>query len=112
VAGRGARAWCRRRSSFISRGNMGFRCRLAANADVAADGLVDRSGDGGAVAADAAIRPFDAAIARRDLGLAQNHQAALQAQLANDLVDPFPPPSLPLIPDPDHPLRPPAPIAN
>ena len=41
------------------------------------------------VADDAAVGPFDLAVADRDVGLGDHHQAALEAAGAGDLVEPL-----------------------
>src|SRR5256885_16734932 len=59
----------------------------AAGRDIAPHQVVDRRRDGGALADDAAIRPFDPAIAERDVGLAEHHQPPLEAAAARDLFE-------------------------
>ena len=66
-----------------------MRCRAAPQRDVAADRLADRGLGGGAIARQAAIGPFDAAVAERHAGLGQHDQAALEAVQPRDLLEPL-----------------------
>src|SRR5580704_16629734 len=61
----------------------------APGADIACDGGADRSVRCGGVAADAAVRPFDAAIADGDIGLGEHDEAALETFGAHDVVELF-----------------------
>ena len=58
-----------------------------------------------ALAADAAIRPFDAAIARRHLRLGEHHQAALETARAHDLLEFLARGGIERIMDPHHDVR-------
>src|ERR1700677_2401855 len=51
--------------------------------------LADRSVSRGAVAIDAAVRPLDAAIARRETRLGEHHQPALETLGPHDVVELF-----------------------
>src|SRR5579883_108767 len=62
---------------------------IASGADVAVDGFADCLVGGGRIAVDAAVGPFDAAIAWRDVGLGEHDQAPLETAGAGDLVEPF-----------------------
>src|SRR5271170_4356839 len=62
---------------------------VAARADIAGDRFADRRIGRGAVAVDAAVRPFDAAVADRDIGFGHHHQAAREIAGANDVVELF-----------------------
>src|ERR1700758_4020376 len=55
--------------------------------DVAGDRLRDRRLARGAVAPNAAVGPFDMAVAGRDPGLGENDQMARHAALAGDRLD-------------------------
>src|SRR5215470_7923396 len=55
--------------------------------EIARDQFVDRQSDGRAVADDAAVRPVDATVAKRDVGFAKHHQPALEAATARNLVE-------------------------
>src|SRR5262249_58726704 len=82
-------------------GPLGFGSHVASSpsdilrAAAAADRQValDRRGDGGfglgAVAGEAAVGPFDAAVAGRDIGLGEHDQAAFEPAHACDLLEPF-----------------------
>src|SRR6202451_2935337 len=61
----------------------------APGADIARDRGADRSVGRGGVATDAAIRPFDAAIADGDIGLGEHDEAALKAFRPHDAVELF-----------------------
>src|ERR1700722_5319897 len=61
----------------------------APGADIVCDRGGDRRVGRGGVAADAAVRPFDAAIADGDIGLGQHDEAALKAFGAHDVVELF-----------------------
>src|SRR5215471_7025579 len=55
--------------------------------DVASDRLGDGGLGGDAVALEAAVGPFDAAIARRDVAFRHHHQPALETARAGDLLE-------------------------
>src|SRR5690349_10409605 len=57
--------------------------------DVASDRLGNGGLGGGAIALEAALRPFDATVARRDVALRHHHQPALEAARAGDLLEPL-----------------------
>src|SRR5580698_1946458 len=59
----------------------------APGADIAGDRGADRRVGPGDVAADAAVRPFDAAIADGDIGLGEHDEAALKTFGAHDVVE-------------------------
>src|ERR1700722_3819857 len=61
----------------------------APGADIARDRGADGSIRCGDVAADAAVGPFDAAIADGDIGLGEHDEAALKAFRAHDVVEFF-----------------------
>src|SRR5580692_6108900 len=61
----------------------------APGADIARDRGADRRVGRGDVAADAAVRPFDAAIADGDIGLGEHDEAALKTFRAHDVVEFF-----------------------
>src|ERR1700692_3055500 len=65
------------------------RREYAARADIARHRFADHRIGCGVVAVDAAVRPFDAAIAQRDVGFGKDHQAALEVLGARDLVELF-----------------------
>src|SRR5579864_2266623 len=62
---------------------------VAPGADIARDRGADRRLGRGGVAADAAVRPFDAAIADGDIGFGKHDQPALKAFRAYDVVELF-----------------------
>src|SRR5580658_4034258 len=78
-------------SSLIFRSPQHFMCRreVAARADIAGDRLADRRVGRGAVAVDAAIGPFNAAVADRDIRLGEHHQPALEMTRAHDVLELF-----------------------
>src|SRR5579862_4847544 len=63
--------------------------RIAARARVTGDRHPDRRIRSGAVAVDAAVGPFDAAIAGRDVRLREHHQPALKVLGAHDVLEFF-----------------------
>src|ERR1700683_3145697 len=58
----------------------------APGADITCDRGADRRVGRGGVAADAAVGPFDAAIADGDIGLGEHDEAALETFRAYDVV--------------------------
>ena len=56
-------------------------------ADIAADGFGDCRFGGATIAIDTPVRPFDAAIARRDVRLGEHDEAALEAARAGQFVE-------------------------
>src|SRR5258708_38830167 len=70
-----------------------FLCvgEAAPGADIARDRAADRRVGRGGVAADAAVGPFDTAIADGDIGLGEPDQPALETFRAHDVVELFPP---------------------
>src|ERR1700722_8379329 len=84
---------CRRHSSVflhdLTRNALTRAREVAACTDVARDRFADRAfGDAG-VPIDAAVGPFDTAIADRNAGLSEHHQPAAKALGAGDIVDLF-----------------------
>src|SRR5579863_428912 len=61
----------------------------AARADIVRNRLVDRRLGGGAVAVDAAIGPFETAIAERDIGLGEHNEPAFEAPRPHNIVELF-----------------------
>src|ERR671933_765616 len=76
--------WLRSRSG---KGMRSVPMGLVPAGQIGGHGRVDAPLQGGAVADEAAVRPFHAAVAGRDVGLAENHEAALEAALARELVE-------------------------
>src|SRR5580698_7142549 len=78
-------------SSLMLGSPQDFVCvgETAPGADIARDRGADRRVRCGDVAADAAVRPFDAAIADGDIGLGKHDEAALKAFRAHDVVELF-----------------------
>src|SRR4029077_7552892 len=62
--------------------------RCCARRDIARDGLVDRRLGSGAVTREAAVGPFDAAIAERHAGLGEHDEAAFETAQPRDLIQP------------------------
>src|SRR5581483_2539742 len=62
---------------------------LAARGEIASDGFGDCGLDRGAVAGEAAVGPFDAAIVRLHVRLGHDHEAAGKAEILRDRVELF-----------------------
>src|ERR1700731_3762692 len=62
---------------------------LVTGRHVAPDEFVDLGFDGSALEDDAAVGPFDPAVAGRVFWLGQNHEPALEAALRSLPLDPF-----------------------
>src|ERR1700733_2867151 len=78
-------------SSLILRPPQYFLCRreVAAGADIAGDRFADRCVGRRAVAVDAAVSPFNAAVADLDIRLGEHHQPALVMARAHDVLEHF-----------------------
>src|ERR1700676_1079891 len=66
-----------------------WRRQVASGVDIAGNRRADDRIGRGAVALDAAIRPFDAAVTDRDVGFGEHHQPALETARARDIVELF-----------------------
>src|SRR5476651_1617816 len=80
-------------------------CGLLTGRDVAPDKFVDRGFDRRALQHNAAIGPFDFAIAGFDFWRCQNHQATLEAALLRQPLDLFARRLVKRVVDPDHQMR-------
>src|ERR1700730_16384141 len=80
-------------------------CGLIAGRDVAPDEFVDLAVDRGALQHDPAVGPLDLAVAGLDFRLRQDDQAALEAALLGQPLDPFARGLIEGIVDPDHEMR-------
>src|SRR5580698_528208 len=78
---------------------------LAAGRHVAPDEFVDLCLDGRALQHDAAICPFDFAVAVGNRRFRQDHQASFEAALLGELFDSFASALVKGIVDPDHQMR-------